>query len=479
MEIALIGEGAYPHQFGGVSVWCDQLVRGLPEHDFHVVALVATGQEPVRWELPGNVTKVTTIPLWGRTPFRPVLEGRARRRLLPAVEALLETLVCPPQEGDAAFASALRDLAGSAQRMPLAPGLCSDDAVAALSAIWRAHRDRDGLPELTLHDAVTVLRILEHSLRPLAHPPLAADVCHIVTNGMAALPGLVTTWERATPLLVTEHGIYLREQYLHSRASPLRWPVKDLMLAFARRLCTVAYGEAATVAPGNAYNRRWEERLGAPPARIRTVYNGVDPAGFPLAESEPDVPTIAWAGRIDPVKDLETLLRAFAAVRRVVPDARLRCFGGTGPGGAPYLQRCEALAAELGVTDAVRFEGRVADIREAYLAGHVVVLCSITEGFPYTLIEAMSCGRACVATEVGGVPEALGDAGLMVPPRDPDRLAGACVALLRDEALRHRLGAAARARILGAFTLDQAVTTYDEMYAFLGRGRDVPTAAGQ
>ena len=45
MKIAMMTEGTYPHQFGGVSVWCDQLVRGMPEHDFHVVALVATGAE--------------------------------------------------------------------------------------------------------------------------------------------------------------------------------------------------------------------------------------------------------------------------------------------------------------------------------------------------------------------------------------------------------------------------------------------------
>jgi glycosyltransferase involved in cell wall biosynthesis len=69
------------------------------------------------------------------------------------------------------------------------------------------------------------------------------------------------------------------------------------------------------------YNRRWEELLGADPARIRTVYNGVDPAHFPAVEGEPEAPTISWLGRIDPIKDLETLLRAFATGRRqTAPD---------------------------------------------------------------------------------------------------------------------------------------------------------------
>ena len=54
MKIALTAEGTYPHQFGGVSVWCDQLVRGLPDYDFDLHALVASGTEPVRWELPAG-----------------------------------------------------------------------------------------------------------------------------------------------------------------------------------------------------------------------------------------------------------------------------------------------------------------------------------------------------------------------------------------------------------------------------------------
>src|ERR1700733_7107392 len=68
MDIALTAEGTYPHRFGGVSVWCDQLVRGLSEYDFELVALIATGGEPVRWELPPNVTGLTAIPLWGPPP---------------------------------------------------------------------------------------------------------------------------------------------------------------------------------------------------------------------------------------------------------------------------------------------------------------------------------------------------------------------------------------------------------------------------
>ena len=75
----------------------------------------------------------------------------------------------------------------------------------------------------------------------------------------------------------------------------------------------------------------------------------------------------------------------------------------------------------------------------------------------------------------GGVAEAVGDTGLVVPPRDPERMAQACLTLLRNNELRHRLGAAARARALENFTLDAAISTFDEIYSFLGSGRPLPT----
>ncbi|WP_143650507.1 GT4 family glycosyltransferase PelF, partial [Streptomyces tricolor] len=255
---------------------------------------------------------------------------------------------------------------------------------------------------------VTATALLEHALRPLAAPPPRHGVAHAVSGGVAVLPGLAGLERYEVPLLLTEHGVYLRERYLGYRTAPYRWPVKAVVLGFFRLLAEESYRRAALITPGNRYNRLWEEQGGADPRAIRTVYNGVDPAAFPPAGPEPDLPTLSWAGRVDPIKDLETLIRAFALVRKEIPEARLRLFGGTPRGGEAYRERCEALAAELGHADAVTFEGRVEDIKDAYAAGNVVMLSSISEGFPFTLIEAMSCGRATVSTDVGGVREAVG-----------------------------------------------------------------------
>ena len=478
MKIVMITEGTYPHQFGGVSVWCDQIIRGMPGYDFQLVALVATGTEPVVWELPESISSLVSIPLWGSPPAGP----RSGRRIgFPTrlVNRLIDSLLDTSAEAESRFGEVLRQCFDYAQRGNLSACLSSGKAVKLLSDAWKDRWPHTEQSVPTVQDAVTAMQLIEHCLRPLSHPPVQADVVHVATNGLGVLPALTAKWRHGTPIIVSEHGIYLREQYLHGPKLPYRWPVKAVYLGFLRQLCALGYREAETITPCNIYNRRWEERLGADPARIRTVYNGVDPANFPLFEDEPEAPTISWAGRIDPIKDLETLLYSFGLVHQDMPEARLRLFGSPPKGRESYLEKCKALVADLGIGEAVTFEGHLDKVREAYHAGSIVALSSLSEGFPYSLIEAMTCGRTCVATDVGGVTEAVGDTGLVVPPGSPARLAEACLTLLRDDELRHRLAAAARARALEFFTIDGAISRFDEIYSFLAAGHPLPAAPAE
>ncbi|MFE4867541.1 GT4 family glycosyltransferase PelF [Streptomyces sp. NPDC056682] len=472
-RVTLLTEGTYPHSHGGVSVWCDQLVTGMPDIDFDIIAVTGTGREPTVWELPPHVSEPVSLPMWGPAPTGSAPRGRQERRLMTAYERFLTALLDPRAESG--FAPALYELAAAARDGRLSPALRGDRAIHVMTEVW----NRPGLAvreaRPTLHDAVTATALLEHALRPLAAEPPTQGVSHAVSGGVAVLPGLVAAELHGVPLLLTEHGVYLRERYLGYRTAPYRWPVKAVLLGFFRLLAEETYRRAALITPGNQYNRLWEEQGGADPRLIRTVYNGVDPAAFPPAGPEPQAPTLSWAGRVDPIKDLETLIRAFARVRTEVPAATLRLFGGTPKGGEAYRERCEALAHSLDQGAAVTFEGRVDDIRDAYAAGNIVMLSSISEGFPFTLIEAMSCGRATVSTDVGGVREAVGPAGLVVPPRDPAAMAAAALELLGDPERRAAMGEAARLRVVEQFTLRQTVDTFRAIYLELSvRGPNVP-----
>ncbi|MGW2781022.1 GT4 family glycosyltransferase PelF [Streptomyces populi] len=462
-HVTMLTEGTYPHVHGGVSTWCDQLVKGMPEVDFHIVSLTGSGREPVAWELPPNVYRHTRVPTWGPRPgrARPPI-GRAQRRFAEIYERFLLSFLDPDSPED--FGDALYELAVLARDGRLSAALSGEAALRSLMWIWTMPHLPTAAARPTVHDALVATDLLEHALRPLGVRLPEDCVAHAVSSGLATLPALVAHHLDGVPFLLTEHGIYLRERYLGYRSAGQRWPVKAFMLGFYRELNSLGYRAADLITPCNQYNRRWEERGGADGDRIRTVYNGVDPHAFPHAGPEPAVPTLTWCGRIDPIKDLETLLRAYAMVRAELPDTRLRLFGPVPPGGEAYRTRLEKLAAELGVTDGLTFEGRITEVWRAYAAGHVVMLSSISEGFPFSIIEAMSCGRTTVSTDVGGVREAVGDTGIVVPPREPEKMAAAALALLRDEERRLDLGELSRQRVIDRFTLRRSVDAFRTVY---------------
>lgn len=483
LRAALVSEGSYPFHPGGVSMWCHQLIEGMPEHSFTVVALTVDGTESSTWAPPGNLAQVVNIPLWGPRPRR-----GDRRRKPPASFAethymFLRALIgwqeqpagnAPDATDD--FFFALRDMFEYAQAGDLGAALACDEALDRLQRVWhdpgiKAHHDTSGrLGPLTLHDAIVATDRIEHMLRPLSHPPVMTDVCHLAMNGISALIGMTSKWSYGTPMVMSEHGVYLRERYLSLANEPVSHAVKVIMMRFFRALASAAYRNADVLTPHSSYNRRWQLYNGADPARIQTMYNGINPVDFPIAQGEPDHPTIVFVGRIDPLKDLHTLIRAFAIVRAQLPDARLRMFGPVTAENEGYHSSCVRLVEELGLSDAAVFEGRIPRQVDAYQAGHLVALTSVSEGFPYTVVESMSTGRPQVCTNVGGVSEAVGDAGFVVPPRDPAAVAEACLRLLGDAELRSRLGRLARQRVLDKFTLDQWTSAYLDIYHELGSG---------
>ncbi|MGX1091396.1 glycosyltransferase involved in cell wall biosynthesis [Streptomyces albogriseolus] len=517
MRIGLLTEGGYPYVGGEGGVWCDRLVRGLDRHEFDVYAFSnGQAQEDAGWvELPPQVARVRTAPLWAAEEDGAVHGRRARRRFTEHYGELAAALCTAAEPGAAEkpgaaeadrFANALHGLAELARdEGGLVAALRSEQAVRALEHACRAPRARRTAREARVPDLLTVAGQLERALRPLSLDWYeedglgAVDLCHAASGGVAALPGLLARHFFGVPLLVTEYGVRLRTHYLtRPDASPA---ARTLLAAFHGLLTAETYRTASYLVPGNAHARRWQERCGADRAKLRTIYPGLDAAPFArVGEDRPgdretreerekrdkrgkrertDPHTLVWIGRVEPAKDLVSLLHAFAEVRAAEPGTRLRIVGRTSaPEGEAYLGHCRALAAQLFPDEAdgphavgrnpVSFEelgGPGAETTADVHAGATVtVLSSVVEGFPAGLIEAMFCGRATVSTDVGAVVEVIGGTGLVVPPRNPRALAEACVSLLRDPERRARLGAAARARALELFSVEQNVAAFHGLY---------------
>ncbi|WP_369172228.1 DUF3492 domain-containing protein [Streptomyces sp. R28] len=501
MRIGLIAEGGYPYANGDARLWCDRLVRGLGQHEFDIYALSRSErQEDEGWvPLPPQVSRVRTAPLWTAEDDGVMYGRRARRRFAECYGELVAVLCAggardangASQDASATeadrFGNALYGLAELARdEGGLVGALRSETAVRALERACRARGALRTAREARVPDLLAFAAHLERALRPLSLDWYeddnlgSADLCHAASGGSAALSGLLAHHFGDVPLLLTEYGVRLRTHYLAAtESSPA---VRSLLAAFHGRLAAETYARAAVVTPGNAHARRWQERCGADRAKLRTVYPGMDASRFAEVGEAPecaDPHTLVWVGRIEPAKDLVSLLHAFAEVRKEEPKTRLRIVGTpSGPEGAAYLGHCRALAAQLFPDEAegphivgdnpVSFEEiggpEIPTLADAYASGAVAVLSSVVEGFPISLVEAMFCGRVTVSTDVGAVVEVIGGTGLVVPPRNPRALAEACVALLRDPERRERLGAAARARALELFTVEQNVAAFHGIY---------------
>jgi glycosyltransferase involved in cell wall biosynthesis len=121
----------------------------------------------------------------------------------------------------------------------------------------------------------------------------------------------------------------------------------------------------------------------------------------------------------------------------------------------------EARRDSLGLHDHVKFLGARNDVANLLIAADAFVMSSRTEGLPMALLEAMASGVPCVATEVGGIPELLGDQrGLLVPPGDPERLAEAMTSITRSENLRAQLSSKALERVRASYALAPVVDKY-------------------
>jgi glycosyltransferase involved in cell wall biosynthesis len=221
-----------------------------------------------------------------------------------------------------------------------------------------------------------------------------------------------------------------------------------------------------------------DELLGAgiPPDRIRRIPNGVDtrrfaPAGVGERKGEraslgvAEGPVAVYSGRLSPEKGVDVLLDAWAQARRREVRGTL-CVVGDGP----EREALEARAATLGVAGSVRFAGATAEVPRWLRAADVFVLPSRTEGLSVAFLEAMACGLAIVATDVGGTREAAGPGGaVMVPPERPDALADGLAEVLRDPDRARALGATARARAMGAYAIENVAARHLDLYREVAR----------
>ncbi|MES1256071.1 MAG: glycosyltransferase [Acidobacteriota bacterium] len=280
-----------------------------------------------------------------------------------------------------------------------------------------------------------------------------ADVIHCHHYSPFVYSALARLWQPRLKIVFTEHG-----RLSDAPPSAKRRLANAVLSRIPDRVFTVSADLKAHVVAE-----------GFPEARVAVLYNGIAVGPLPGADQRARVRAalgvpdgtfvIGTVARLDPVKDLETLVRATVTAGGQLAVMLLVI------GDGPERAHLERVAGELGAGARVRFLGHRDDARDVLAGCDAYANSSISEGISLTILEAMAAGLPVVATRVGGTPEILDETcGRLVPARDPAALGRAFEELASQPEARLALGRAGRQRVEARFTIERMVGEYRDAY---------------
>ena len=489
-DIGLLLEGTFPFVSGGVSSWVNQIIRSFPEYSF---ALVFLGSRPEdygdpKYQLPDNVVHLECHYMHtpAEAPLVRKLEGDADT--FTQVEALhhffRESRGHP--EGQAAFARLSSEL--------LPGGKLDRDAFLFSERAWefikRNYRKNSTDPSFV--DYFWTIRAMHQPIWTLAqiaeHLPQVRAL-HTISTGYAGFLGAMLKRRRGLPLILSEHGIYTKERKIDLFQS--EWisdnrnvfqkdPTeisyfRQLWIRFFESLGKLCYDASDQIIALYEANRLRQIQDGAEPERTRNIPNGINlKALAPLREQRPAgvPPILCLIGRVVPIKDIKTFIRAMRTVVNRIPQAE-GWIAGPEDESPEYAGECRNLVASLGLGNNVKFLGfqKIPDLLPKI---GLVVLSSISEALPLVLLEGYAAGVPGISTDVGSCRQliyggdeadrAIGASGRVVGIADPEALANAAVELLGDEAAWRVAQTAAIRRVEQYYTLEMMIGQYREVY---------------
>lgn len=275
--------------------------------------------------------------------------------------------------------------------------------------------------------------------------------CHLPLAGVAGrLAGALAR----VPVVYTEHNLMERYHGLTRRANLWTWGLQRAVVAVSAEVAGSIVRHAGDRVPVRVV------RNGIPVERMLRDEEGARRLRMRLGIS-PEAPVVGQIAVFRRQKRLDLWLRAAALIRELRPEARFLLVGD-----GPLRRDVENLARELELADALFLPGLQEDVKPFLSAMDLLMFSSDFEGLPLVLLEAMALALPVVATEVGGIPEAVvpGGTGLLVAPGDPAALAAAAHELLVDGARRSTMGAAARERAGDLFGTDRMLDELEGLY---------------
>lgn len=465
-DVCLILEGTYPYVTGGVSNWAHGLIKEQSHLSFHLLAIAPRDADlSLKYTLPSNVIGLTTVRL-NDLPKGSAINGTLAARLHYALREPLKKLTSDTRMTLEDLSRIMDVLKQTRATLGTEALLDHEEAWAQLVELYEA-----AFPDHSFLDYFWSYRAIVGGLYSALLAPLpAAGIYHAMSTGYAGLIAARAKIETGKPVFVTEHGIYTNERRIEvtaadwleatsSKALTIDKPrrdLRDMWIDAINNFSHVCYEASDRIITLFAGNQQSQIEDGADASKMQVIPNGVDVKRFSaLAHRRQDTPTIGLIGRVVPIKDIKTFIRAIALLRQTTPELRAYVIGPTDED-SEYYSECITLTQLLGLERVITFTGQ-ARVDDYLPQLDVLVLTSISEAQPLVMLEAGAAGIPMVATDVGscreileGLPEEagrFGPGGIVTPLASPASTASAIHSLLSDGALYENASEAIRDRV--------------------------------
>ena len=500
-DVCLLLEGTYPYVTGGVSSVVHRMIASLPNTSFQLVFIGVRFDEMLRlkYTLPPNVEGVQEIFLYDDFEHNGRTDRPLKSRQLKSLQILHYYLHQTKNEGAplgrlgaARLSSALNVLfpAKNALESPLFRSLSSKEMWHLLKREY--YQLGADIPFIeffyTWRSAhIPIYRILSHQ-----YP--RAKIYHSMCTGYAGLAGVQAAQQNRAPLFISEHGIYAWERAIEiAKANWLYTPDETQLFTedagdrmrrwwvdFFRNMSRIAYGYASEIITLYEDNQRRQIEDGASPEKSRIIPNGVSSKfqGLRLANPPWSGPSgnrkmvLGFIGRIVPIKDILTLVKAVRAVADRFPNIICNIVG-PWEEDEDYYEQCLNMVHFLGLKDVIFFKGKM-KAEEVYQTIDLLLLTSISEAQPLVILESNSAGVPVVATDVGSCRELLdgrteadlllGRSGLIANPGDAEGIAERILQFVYSPDLWADMQQAGMQRVASFYQEAELMSEFDVLY---------------
>jgi glycosyltransferase involved in cell wall biosynthesis len=490
-DVCFVLEGTYPYVSGGVSSWLHSLIQGLPDLRFTIMFIGSTraARSDLKYTLPPNVVGVEEFYIFDKTEDPNISRSHARS---------LESGLCET------FSNLHHELKcghGIAELSQLADvfklknkNAPSVDRLLRSRESWQILLDlyQQYSPDSAFLDYYwTFIYTHQPIFRLLSANIPDAKVYHTLSTGYAGFLAALAKQRTGNPMMITEHGIYTRERELEIdqadwieseehdglAMSPSKSSLKKWWIDMFRFFSYATYASTDHVISITAVNQFYQRRDGADPDQMKVIPNGINIERFAaIRKKEPRISgsvfNVGFVGRVVPIKDIKTWLRAMRVCLEQVPELRGLLVGPYDED-QEYYEECLELSHNLGLGGVVEFVG-LANVFDYYPLMDVVVLTSISEAVPLVILEANCAGIPVVATNVGAVADmlvgqddadrSLGPSGIITPVLSPEATGRALVRLARDPALYSAMARAGIERVERFYRLEKVCEAYKKLY---------------